>query len=288
MKNKVEICFIESFPSLMEGIFVLTGTSKSQIKKYLPKKYLAKKIRVGDEIHIPINIVNFGKINPIYLGPVIKTIFEDEQFLVVSKPKRVHCHPLGYNETDNILSYLYTIAPEILSVNPNSYDRGLFYRLDYETSGLLYFAKKTSIQNELRENFPLFIKEKNYLAIVSGKAKESDTLSHHLKTYGEKQAKVRVDEAGKLCECSYTRLDYNNDLNLSLVLVSLKQGFKHQIRVQMQAAGFSILGDPLYGNSKYDQMMLHCYQYKFRFNNTNYDLKDKSMELGDLFIHFHC
>lgn len=287
MKNKVEICFIESFPSLMEGIFILTGTSKNQIKKNLSKKNLAKKVYAKDEVSIPINIINYGKINPIYFGPVIKTLYEDENFLVISKPVKVHCHPLSYGETNNILSYLATISPELLKVNTESYDRGLFYRLDFETSGILYFAKKSSFQKELRKDFSFLVKEKNYLAVVNGKVKERDELAHHLSTYGEKKAKVRIDESGQFCESSYVRIDYNESLDLSLVMVSLKQGFKHQIRVQMQAAGFPILGDPLYGSQKYGRMMLHCYQYKFTFNNRDYDLKDESISLGDLFINFN-
>ena len=287
MKNEVQICFIESFPSLMEGIFVLTGTSKNQIKKNLPKKILAKKILVRDEVSIPINITNYGKVNPVYLGPVIKTLFEDEHFLVISKPAKVHCHPLSYDETDNIISYLATIAPELLSVNKESYDRGLFYRLDYDTSGLLYFAKKTEYQKELRENFSSIVHKKYYLAVVSGKTKDADKLSHHLKSFGENQAKVQVDETGQLCECSYERLDYNEDKDLSLIRVSLKQGFRHQIRVQMQAAGYPILGDTLYGASEHSRMMLHCYQYIFTYNSKKFDLKDETLDLRSLFVNFN-
>lgn len=287
MKNEVKICFIESFPSLMEGIFVLTGTSKNQIKKYLPKKYLAKKVIVRDEVSIPINIANYGKVNPVYIGPVIKTLYEDENFLVISKPTKIHCHPLGYNETDNILSYLATIAPELLKVNRESYDRGLFYRLDYETSGLLYFAKKTEFQKELRDHFSNLVKEKYYLAVVSGKTEEKETLTHRLKSFGMSQAKVHVDDTGKLCECFYERLDYNEEKDLSLIRVALKQGFRHQIRVQMQSAGYPILGDSLYGNIEYSRMMLHCHQYHFTFNSLEYDLKDESLALGSLFPNFN-
>lgn len=287
MEKKIKICFIESFPSLMEGILVLTGISKNQIKKRLTKKELNRKIQAKEEIDLPINLLNHGRINPVYMGPVIKTLFEDENFLIISKPPKVHCHPISYDETDNILSYLLTIAPELLDVNKEEYDRGLFYRLDYETSGILYFSKKTDAQNMLRDNFSQLVTEKKYLAVVSGKAENQKQLKHRLLSYGDNNSKVKVDDTGKLCESAYELIEYNETENLSLISVSLKQGHRHQIRVQLQAEGLPILGDPLYGNTKHTRMMLHCYQYVFDFNNTHYEFKNEWSDLRSLFSHFN-
>lgn len=291
MSTKIGICFIQDFPSVMEGISILTGVSKNQLKKELSKKELNRSIKKQDELQLPINLFNYGKINPIYLGPVIKSLFEDDQFLVLSKPHKVHCHPLGYDENDNVLSYLSTIAPELLEVDKQSYDRGLFYRLDFETSGLLYLAKSDSIQSQMRQQFSTAMKAKKYLAVVDGKADQEKVLKHHLSSYGEKKSLVKVDEQGELCECHYHLLEYNETEDLSLIEVNLKQGFRHQIRVQLQADGHAIVGDPLYGNREYSRLMLHCYQYVFDCNGIHYEIKDDSFAtnklLGSLFTYFN-
>lgn len=287
MNKEIQICFIKEFPSLLEGIFSLTGISKNQIKKHFDKKKLNKEVEVMQEFSIPLGLLNYGKVNPVYLGPVIKTLFEDENFLIIDKPAKIHCHPLGYDENDNTLSYLHTIAPKLLKVNQGAYDRGLFYRLDYETSGILYFAKNDEIQKQMRQNFQDIVKEKIYLAVVTGKTDESGSLEHKLQAFGEGKSKVRVDENGSLYQLEYKRLDYNQKKDLSLLEVKLKQGFRHQIRVQLQAIGYPILGDPLYGNKDYKRMMLHCYQYKFQFNENNYSLKCELEELRSLFTNFN-
>lgn len=288
MNTKIEFCFIQDFPSAIEGISILTGASKNQIKKYLSKKELARAIVAKEPWQLPLNILNHGKINPIYMGPVIKSLFEDQNFLVLSKPAKVHCHPLSYEESDNILSYMQTIAPELLVVNKDKYDRGLFYRLDYETSGLLYYAKTDAAHKQMRENFSQMMKEKKYLAVVEGKASQQSHLVHKLKAYGENNALVKVDEQGVEYHCSYKLLEYNDKEDISLVEVKLSEGFRHQIRVQMQAHGHAIIGDPLYGSKKYKRMMLHCYQYVFEYEQIKYEVVDKNFDLEIFFTYLNC
>ena len=77
--EKIDLCFLKTYPSVMEGIFSLTGISKSQLKKYkMNKAFLSKPVKARDEISLPINLVNHGRINPIYSGKKVKTIFEDD------------------------------------------------------------------------------------------------------------------------------------------------------------------------------------------------------------------
>lgn len=287
MNTKIGICFINDFPSLMEGISVLTGVSKNQIKKYLTKKELAQKVYPKGEFSIPINILNNNKVNPKYSGPKINVLFEDENFIALSKPEQIHCHPLSYDEVDNVLSFLYSLSPKLLKVNDKNYDRGLFYRLDYETSGLLYYAKSSSIQQKMRSTFLDIVKTKKYLAVVKGRAKDAAILVNKLETSGLKGRKVILSDNGVECESSYKLLDYNPKEDLSLIEVELKQGHKHQLRVQLSHVDLPILGDPLYSSNKSHRMFLHCHQYEFEFEGIKYNIKDFNFELKGLFTNFN-
>jgi 23S rRNA pseudouridine1911/1915/1917 synthase len=287
MNTKFEICFLSDFPSLLEGIFALTGLSKNQVFKFISKKECKQKVYAQKVYLISSNILNYGRVNSSYSGPHIPLVFEDEFFTVLSKPPRIHCHPLSFDERDNVLSFLAQTKPQLIKVNENDYDRGLFYRIDYETSGLLYFAKSDDIQNRMRSEFEDRVQSKKYLAVVTGRVDKEGHLKHRLESFEENNKMVRVSEKGKECECSFTCLDYNSELDASLILLELKQGFRHQLRVQLAAFGHAILGDPLYNGRPYERLMLHCYQYIFTYQNRNYDLKSEWEELKSLFTYFN-
>jgi 23S rRNA pseudouridine1911/1915/1917 synthase len=289
-QKKIDICFIESFPSVSEGIFSLVNISKNQIKQSgLKKAFLNKEIRAKDELSFPINLINRGEVFPQYSGPKIEILFEDENVLVLSKPIRVHSHPLQYDESDNLISFIREHNSKLLEVNSAEYDRGLLYRLDHETSGLIYYIKSNETHAQLRSNFKDLIKEKIYFAVVVGELKDSGKVESKLETSGVKGAQVKVSESGRPCCINYEALEYNSDKNISLIKVFLNEGFKHQIRVQLQSIKHPICGDNLYGISKeFNRMYLHCYQYKFSLNNKEYDIKDDSIksELQLLFRYF--
>lgn len=288
MEKQIEICFMQSFPSLLEGIFSLTGISKNQIKKYIPKKKLKTYVKAKSEHVIPMALINYGKINPNYHGPIVNVIFEDDDFLILNKPCKIHCHPHGYDQEDTLLSFIHCLNTQLLKVNDSSYDRGLFYRLDFDTSGLMYYAKSNEAYHFMRDNFSEVVKEKNYYAVVMGKTLLQGTLEDKLIASGEKGAKIKISIDGKLCQLQYKRLAYNEDKNVSLLKVKLNQGFRHQIRVQLSAVGHPILGDSLYGGDSYKRLMLHCYQYIFNYNDKAYDEKCSFDNLRDFFTDFNC
>jgi 23S rRNA pseudouridine1911/1915/1917 synthase len=292
MTNQIEFCFIEDFPSLKEGIFSICGISKSGLKKFqLKRNFLEKNIRKKDKITLPINILNYGSINPLYEGLVPEIAFEDENFILLCKPHRVHSHPLSYDEKNNLLSFISSsenlTKKRLLEVNSQKYDRGLVYRLDYETSGLIYYAKSDSIYSEMRTSFNTLVKKKMYLAIVEGEV-QNQNIEHFLTTKESKGSLTKEDASGKKCRVEIRRLDYNLELNQSLVSVKLEEGFKHQIRAQLALVGYPILGDVLYGANESQRMWLHCYQYCFDFNGISYDTKDTSKELESFLANFNC
>ena len=291
-KEKIDFCFIGDFPSIMEGVITLTGLSKSQLKKFqFNKKYLQKIIRKGDIISLPINLLNQNMIYPIYSGPEVKIFFENESIIALSKPPRVHGHPLSYYESDNILSFLRQEGRVAeLEVNKENYDRGLLYRLDFETSGLLIYSKDEELYKVARKDLKEVIKTKTYLAVVDGELNQEGLLTHHLKSFGKKGSKVEIcspeNVDSRKVECQVTLIEFNKEENLSLVEVELFQGARHQIRKQLEAIGNSIYGDPLYGTREAPRMYLHCWKYRIVLKEELL-LIDNNLSLFLKFFHFN-
>ncbi len=256
--------------------------SKNQQKKYLPKKYLTRKIKDKEELLLPIDLINHLKINPQYIGQKIKILYEDNKFLVLNKPSKLHCHPLNYSETNNCLSFL--ASQNIKLENKDFYDRTLLYRLDFETSGVLVLTKKQSDYEYIREHFHTMMKDKIYLAIIEGKDVPLGVLQDHLLPFGSKSHKMKVARGGKLATCEILEAFPHQNQNLTLVKIKLESGLRHQLRVQLSHLGFPILGDTLYGGTQAQRLFLHAYCYRFSYESKEYEFISYEAELFDNFF----
>ena len=257
--------------------------SKSALKKFkLKKNFLNKSLRSKDEIDLDINIVNYGKIKHHATFNNELCLEEDEQILAVSKSYKTHTYPLTYNETNNVLSNLFYFRPKMSEVNKESMDRGLLYRLDFETSGVILYAKNNEVYNNIRENFKTLVHHKEYLAIVQGKISDNVELHHYIIAQ-KKKMQISTVETPIEANLRVHRIDYNEEENLSLVRVFLNQGHRHQIRLQLSYIGHPILGDELYGGQKEQRLYLHCLRYKL----GEKEFVDRDAQLFNLFFDFN-
>ncbi len=275
-------------PSSTVELFLkdLLGISSSALKKFsLPKNFLNKNLKRGDTLDLSLDLLNLGMINPEYTGPLMKILFEDHNLLVLDKASEVHCHPLSYLEQDNCLSFLRSIRDDqILEVNKKNYDRGLLYRLDYETSGVLIYLKKDELYQGMRTEFSKIAKEKIYHCVVRGHFNREGKHAHLFWSTGERghkiscmpaQGSIHKKEAQK-GELSVRLLKFNKDKNESLLEVTLYTGLRHQIRAQLANLGFPLLGDELYGGNKAERLCLHAQTYKIEWKDLSYEIKSPS------------
>lgn len=249
------------------------GLSQQAIKKSeFKKKFLDKKIREREEIDLSLNLLNRGMINPSYKGPKPTILQETEDYLALSKPSFIHCHPLSYLENDNLLSFLrsenYT---DYLRVNEGNYDRGLLYRLDYETSGLILLTKNPNKYEQARKGE--LLGNKTYYALVEGQYSGPERLIHNVSTSGKK---VKQDDYGKVVNLHVHSRHYEEAKNRTLLKVSIKEGVRHQIRIQLSLSGHPIWGDVLYGaEERKNEFGLYCFSYELEgkvFEDTSLNL----------------
>lgn len=266
MAEHVELCWLFDQPTFKDALKSTLGSSGQLIKRYFSSKEQNRVVKKGEVARLPLNLVNHMKINPAYEGPEIRILHETEDIIVLHKPPFIHCHPLIYSDKDTLLNFLVTKNKwEALNVNTQNYDRGLMYRLDYETSGVIVLAKSEKYLRFMRENFDSAMKRKFYWAIVEGDFDKEGRWTHHFKPTGHKGVKQKVfddPEEGSF-EGTFSALKVSTNQGTSLVLVNLKTGLRHQIRAQLAHLGFPILGDELYGGKKADRLFLHALRYEF-------------------------
>lgn len=177
----------------------------------------------------------------------ISIIYEDNHLLVVKKPPNI----LSQGDITQDVDML-TLLKQDLKIRynkPGDVYLGLVHRLDRPVGGVMVFAKTSKaaarLAEQLRENkFDRF-----YLAVVEGKPEKLGTMVHYLcKDQRANKVSVVANEAAgaKKAISNYQVIDTKN--NLSLVLVKLKTGRPHQIRVQFAASGHPVYNDHKYGD----------------------------------------
>jgi 23S rRNA pseudouridine1911/1915/1917 synthase len=266
MAEHVELSWLRDGATLKDTLKEMLGSSGQLIKRHFSSKEQGRPVRARDVARLPLALVNHLQINPVYAGPPVRIIGETADILVLHKPPFVHCHPLSYDDKDTLLNFLVAEnrwGP--LLVNRENYDRGLLYRLDYETSGVIVLAKSAGYLRYMREHFDAAVKRKFYWAIVDGDFDREGRWTHYFRPTGQKGVKQKVTDAsldGEL-EGTLSVLRLSTNQGTSLVLVNLKTGIRHQIRAQLAHLGFPIRGDELYGGRKAERLYLHAFRYEF-------------------------
>jgi 23S rRNA pseudouridine1911/1915/1917 synthase len=271
----IEFYLLQPINSVEDFLIEYFHVSKNTVKFYFDKKFLKRSFGARAVLQLPLDFINHLEIFPIYEGPEIQIIFEDEIFLVLNKPANIFSHPLSYNEKNNCLSFLRQTRPEVLNINSKNYDRGLLYRLDFETSGVLVYVKNNDDYLYLRNNFKTVAKEKKYLCWVEGECKLSGKFINFFKATEEKGKKIRVSSDNIKGECMegeifLTPQKFSSEKNATLMEVILGQGLRHQIRAQLAFLKHPLLGDVFYGGPPSDRLYLQAQNYKLFFKDKEY------------------
>lgn len=238
---------------LSEGILLnLKKTKNSNILKNNDKIYILKDIvRDIEEIRSHnIDIKNNILKNEIKSGNNILEkirVYEDEEILVVNKPKGMIVHKGNGNFEEITLS-------DILEFNYNNLPgeegrKGIVHRLDKDTTGLMIIAKTEKVMKNLISDF----KEKNiikkYVCIVRGEVKEYNfTIKLPIGRDLKNRHKMCIRKDGKEAITKVKKIWAKN--GITKLEVELLTGRTHQIRVHMAYLGYPIIGDNIYSNRK--------------------------------------
>ena len=194
----------------------------------------------------------------------LSIVHEDAAILILNKPDGLVVHPGAGNWSGTVLNGLLHHLPGIAGV-PRA---GIVHRLDKDTSGLMVVAKTLEAQTDLVRQLQARTVKREYLALVWGQPRAAGKVDTAIGRHPRERVKMAVSEnaTAKPAVTHYERLATGvlDDKLVSLVRCQLETGRTHQIRVHMQALGFSLVGDALYGKQHltayFPRQALHAYR----------------------------
>jgi 23S rRNA pseudouridine1911/1915/1917 synthase len=170
----------------------------------------------------------------------------DEALVAISKPAGVPSHPLKTGELGTAANAIVARFPECAAASPDAREGGLGHRLDNETSGVLLAARSRAAWDGLRAALSAPSCQKTYLAEVVGVPPEAGVETAPIGRAGRRGGRVRVG-AGRQPLSARTEWEVVERRGATtLVRARLHAGRAHQVRAHLAAAGFPILGDPIY------------------------------------------
>ena len=177
-------------------------------------------------------------------------LYEDDDLLVVNKPKGMVVHPAaGHSSGTLVNAVLYHCRGNLSGIN-GVLRPGIVHRIDMDTTGALVICKSDFAHQSLAEQLSVHSITRKYRAIVHGNLKEDEgTVRGAIGRHPTDRKKMAINERnGKPAVTHYRVLEHFG--NYTYIECQLETGRTHQIRVHMASIGHPLLGDAVYGPKK--------------------------------------
>ncbi|KAB8308235.1 23S rRNA pseudouridine(1911/1915/1917) synthase RluD [Erwinia endophytica] len=171
----------------------------------------------------------------------LNIVYEDDDILVINKPRDLVVHPGAGNPDGTVLNALLHHYPAIADV-PRA---GIVHRLDKDTTGLMVVAKTVPAQTYLVESLQLREFTREYEAVAIGRMTAGGTVSEPISRHATKRTHMAVHPMGKPATTHYRIMEHFRAH--TRMRLRLETGRTHQIRVHMAHINHPLVGDPLYG-----------------------------------------
>lgn len=192
----------------------------------------------------------------------LEIVYEDADILVLNKLAGLPVHPSQNHFTD-------TLANGVMAYYES---QGIPYvfrcmnRLDKDTSGLVLLAKHMVSGAMLSAMVQKRQIKREYIALVAGKTPETGIIDKPIGRVEGSTIERKIDEIkGKRAVTHFTTLAFDEEQNVSRILLWLETGRTHQIRVHMKSEGHPLFGDYIYWpeDKKMKRQALHSYRLTF-------------------------
>ncbi len=224
------------------------------------------KLNIGDEIALSIPEPKAVDIAPREMD--LDIVYEDEDVLVINKPKGLVVHPAAGHSDDTLVNgLLYAMGDKLSGIN-GELRPGIVHRIDKDTSGLLAVAKNDFAHRMLASQLKDHTMARTYEAIVCGSFREdSGTVDAPIGRHPSDRKKMCVTQRNSKEAVTHWEV-VARYRGYTHVRCRLETGRTHQIRVHMAHIGHPILGDTVYGHKKpelgQDSQCLHAGALCFR------------------------
>ena len=224
------------------------------------------KLKAGDPVEVTIPEPKAVDIAPKEMP--LDIIYEDDDVLVLNKPKGLVVHPAAGHQDDTLVNgLLYAMGDSLSGIN-GELRPGIVHRIDKDTSGLLAVAKNDLAHAVLASHLKDHSMARTYEAIVCGGFREdSGTVDAPIGRHPSDRKKMCVTQRNSKNAVTHWEV-VRRYRGYTHVRCRLETGRTHQIRVHMAHIGHPILGDTVYGHKKselgQDSQCLHAGVLCFR------------------------
>ena len=230
--------------------------SRSHIQKLIKSEqiqvnYSCKKanylIRFDDIIEL--HILKAKAVDIVPQNIPLDILYEDQDVLVVNKPKGMVVHPANGHMSDTLVNaIMYHCQDELSGIN-GEIRPGIVHRIDMDTTGSLIVCKNDKshiyIANQIKEHSV----KRVYVGIVKGVVKEDcGTINEPIGRDLKNRKKMAIHVQGKSAITHYKVLERFD--GYTYMQFELETGRTHQIRVHMASIHHPLVGDILYGSGK--------------------------------------
>lgn len=235
----------------------LDGMSRSAISKMIDKgnvlvnsDQIAKSYKVNVADIISVFIEDPVELDVVAQDIPLDIVYEDNDLIVVNKPKGMVVHPAAGNFSGTLVNALMHHCKGSLSGINGVLRPGIVHRIDKNTSGLLIVAKNDNAHQELASQIKEHSFTREYVTVVYGNIKtDSGTIDAPIGRHHIDRKKMCVTEKNsKNAVTHYEVLERFGDY--TYIKCRLETGRTHQIRVHMAYIGHPVAGDDVYGPKK--------------------------------------
>ena len=205
------------------------------------------KVKKGDTVLITVSDPKEYDIVPENIP--LDIVYEDEDLLVVNKPKGMVVHPAAGNYSGTLVNALMFHCGSSLSGINGVMRPGIVHRIDKNTSGLLMVAKNDLAHTGLAAQIKAHSFMREYEAVVYGNIKDDEgTVNAPIGRHSIKRKQMAVVNGGREAVTRYKVIERFD--GFTHIRVRLETGRTHQIRVHMAYIGHPVAGDEVYGPKK--------------------------------------
>ena len=230
---------------------------------------VSNKLLLNQVVFVPEDIESETSKDLIAEDLPIDIIYEDDDIIVVNKPKDMVVHPTVGNSTGTLVNAVLG-KHELSDVN-GDFRPGIIHRLDKNTTGALVIAKNNYAHQNIAEQIKNRTTKKIYIALVRGLIKENNgVINMPIGRHPTDRKKMAVVKGGRDALTHFkviNRYTLDGKDGYTLVEIELKTGRTHQIRVHMSHIGFPVVGDDVYSSGKnpfgVTSQMLHAHVLGF-------------------------
>lgn len=230
----------------------IDGKSKNNIKSLLKNEVVFVNGKIVTKYNYVLCDGDVVEINKKKANNNINIIYEDNDIIVIDKPSKI----LTISNKNEKVNTLYRMVSDYLKKEHKKVF--IINRLDFDTSGIIMFAKSQRVQKLYQDNWNDLAKIREYTAIVDGITANKGHIESYLKQTKTLLVYSSKNKDGLFAITDYEKIGGNSKYSMLKILIST--GRRNQIRCHMADIGHPILGDYRYKCkiNPIDRLCLHA------------------------------